>query len=346
MGMPEIIVAFKKQAEQIANLRGTVCIIVKETETKYKEYRKTKDIKENDFKPENIKYIKMTMEDKVGKCIVVGAVDVDTAIGIIKEKKFRYLAMPQAEEGDITKLVAFNKKRRTETSKKFKFVAANQKADYEGVINWTGEDTIRKDGTAVTAQEYTCKIAGVLAGLPVNQSATYYVLDDLKSCTNKEDADTCVNNGEIFCVDDGEKIKLSRAVNSKTTLKQDESKELKKIKIVDGMDILEDTITTNFEDYYVGKVDNTYDNKMLYYSAVTNKLFKDLAKKGILAKDYENICEMDYESQRDYLEKESIDTEEMEEMDIRKYPTDTKVFAMARVRFIDCMEDLYLNVAM
>ena len=60
-------------------------------------------------------------------------------------------------------------------------------------------------------------------------------------------------------------------------LTEDKSDDFAKIKILEAVDMIRDDIRTTFEDEFVGKVENSYDNKIVFIAAV-NKYFKDLAK--------------------------------------------------------------------
>ena len=72
----------------------------------------------------------------------------------------------------------------------------------------------------------------------------------------------------MIIVYDGEKFKIGRGVNSLTTFTATKTEDVRKIKIVEGMDLYMDDIRDTFEEYYVGKVINDYDNKQMFVAAI------------------------------------------------------------------------------
>lgn len=166
-----------------------------------------------------------------------------------------------------------------------------------------------------------------------------------------EDPDADIDNGELILVNDGEKIKIGRGVNSLTTTTATKGEEFKKIKIVDSVDLMRDDIRDTFETHYVGKVNNTYDNKILFLAAV-NAYFRELERDDILDPAYRNIAEINIDAQRNYLASKEYTTsdgrgvEDMTEQEIKEANTGSKVFAKAKVKFIDTMEDLEFYIYM
>ena len=193
------------------------------------------------------------------------------------------------------------------------------------------------------------KLAFILASIPQTESATYYVLDDVTAVTEIENEDEAVEQGKIFITFDGEKYKLSRAVNSKTTLAANEKKDLKKIKITEGKIIVKGDIYKVFRDKYVGKCNNDYNDRLSFVSEI-NRYLTNLAYEGILNIDYDNHVELDVQAMRDYIETEvSIDTSDMKDIDVMKDAEGlcgSKVFIKGQVRFVDAMEDMDLVLYM
>ena len=66
--------------------------------------------------------------------------------------------------------------------------------------------------------------------------------------------------------------------------------------------MIRDDIRTTFEDEFVGKVENSYDNKIVFIAAV-NKYFKDLANRGVLYDKFDNKAEIDIDAAREWLSK-------------------------------------------
>lgn len=102
---------------------------------------------------------------------------------------------------------AWIKEARDDHHKTFKAVLPNCTADHEGIINLTTDNITSTLGTtAFTTAEYCCRIAGVLAGLSLARSCTYFELSDITAADVPEDADERIDNGELVIVFDGEEV--------------------------------------------------------------------------------------------------------------------------------------------
>ncbi|MDX5741598.1 phage tail sheath protein, partial [Clostridioides difficile] len=62
--------------------------------------------------------------------------------------------------------------------------------------------------------------------------------------------------------------------------------------------------------------------------------------------DEGSTVEINLDAQRAWLKKQNIDISNMEEQQIKEYNTDTLVFLKARIKLIDAMEDVYLDISM
>lgn len=286
----------------------------------------------------------------------IATADTDYSNGLarLKNKNWNYLAIPGIQDAAVANIVSWIKTERDTNKKTYKTVLPNAEADHEGVINFTAEgmkvnkgrdengNKIIKD---YTASQYTCRIAGILAGLPFTNSATYYELREVEAITESTDPNTDIDSGKLILINDGTKIKIGRGVNSLTTTSETKGEEFKKIKIVDAVDLVRDDIRNTFDNSYVGKITNSYDHKVLFLSAV-NVYFEELEKVDVLDSAYDNKAQIDTEAQRTYLLSKGVDVDSLKEQEIKEYNTGSKVFATARVKFLDAMEDLNMEIYM
>lgn len=359
MGLPQIIIELKRKASTIIqrSSRGIVVLLLKDdTNVRFERqtYKSQYDvgISETNWSAENIDYIKMAFKGKPSTviCERIGAsaeestYTLNAALNRLTSTRFNYLAMPQAQSGDVTIISDWLDTMRGGKKKSFKAVLANSASDSYGIINFTTTN-ITVGERVYTTSEYTARLAGIFAGLSLDRSATYYVLDEVDSIAEHENPDEAVNQGKLILINDGEKIKIGRAVNSKTTIEEYDISDMKKIKIVEGMDMLKDDIMSTFADNYVGKVSNSYDNKVAFCAAV-NTYFKDITKEGVLYDQYDNSVSVDISAQEKYLKDQGIDTSAYTEEQLKNANTGAKVFASGSVQFQDAMEDLQLSLAM
>lgn len=272
--------------------------------------------------------------------------------------KFDYLTIPTVStDGKAQEIATWVQTMRSK-KKRIKAILPHTAADHEGIINYTidknvyAEDITQKDGSIVrVTTEYNCeqycsRIAGLIAGTPLQISATYAPLPELDDCTRLEDIDTPVSNGEFIIFHDGEKVKTVRAVNSFVTTVEGKGDAYKKIKIVDAMDLIADDITKTAQDSYLGKYTNNYDNKCVLISAI-KEYFKQLFMDKIIDEDYDVTFDID--AIKSYLISRGKYTEEqlaaMDDTTIAKLDTGSHVFLKGNVTILDAMEDIDLPIA-
>lgn len=346
MGLPEIFISFQTAAVSAITRsgRGTVALVLSDS-TKggevQKTYRSLAEVPQNQFTADNYRLLKLCFLSGPTKVVVLRAgEDVTAVYEALSAVKFDYLAAPALEQAAA---ISYIKAERAK-GRGVKLVTANATApDHEGIINFCAQDMVLTDG-AITAENYTARIAGLLAAMPLTRSATYAKLSEVVSCKAWEDADAAVDAGKLIIVPGAEGYRLGRAVNSLTTLTADKAAPFQKIKIVEGIDLIRTDIARTFESGYIGVVLNDYDNKLLLVTAI-NAYLKAL-EGDVLDKTAENLCFVSYEGQKRYLESIGTRTEDMTEAEILRANTGSEVFLEAKLTFCDAMEDLSLKISM
>lgn len=358
MGLPEIIIDFKTKASTLLkrSARGIVLLILNDAtaETPYETYTDEREAESavDHWTADNLTCIRLAFLGKPSKVVCVRysseseSRHFSDALDDMQRIRFHYCAAPGASADDETALCHFIRGQRAALKRTVKAVVTGNANDV-GLIRFTSENisapSVRQ--SPFSASEYTARIAGLLAGLPVDRSATFYVLDEVESVDEKPDPNEFIDDGELILTGDGEKVKIVRAVNSKSTLSPDEKPEIKKIRIVDAMDMIRDDVRTTFADNYVGKVVNTYANKTAFCAAL-NGYLKDLVREGVLYDGFDNHVEIDLAAQEAYLKAHGTDTSAMTEEEIKTAGTGSYVFLTGQVMFADAMEDLTLSIVM
>ena len=350
MGLPKILIEFKTLAETLITRseRGIVAVILKDNSNTAltHTYGSESEITKSHYTAANLNLLSLAFLGTPAKVIVerVGTDGtIDEALERLKNKKWSYLAVPGIADEELDTVVNFIKEQRSTYHKSFKAILPNVAADNEGIINFA-TDNIKAGGKTYTTAEFSMRIAGILAGLPLNRSATYYTLPEIESIQESETPDTDVDNGKLILINDGTKIKIARGVNSLTTTTEIKGDDFKKIKIVEAVDMIRDDIRTTFEDDFVGKVENSYDNKIIFIAAI-NKYFTDLASSGVLYSQFENKAEIDIESTRAWLSQKK-DVSAWDDEAIKTANTDTYVFVKANIQIQDAIEDLDFKIYM
>lgn len=271
-----------------------------------------------------------------------GAEDLSEALTWLATQQFDYLAgPPEITPEECTAVKDWIVAQRTDYHAICKAVLPDTEADHEAIINFTTEG-IRVGKDTHDAAAYCSRIAGMLAGTPMTYSCTYAPLsevEDVTRLTNGE-MDTAVDAGKFLLFYDGRQVMTGRAVNSLKTL-TGKSKVYQKIKIVEVMDMIQNDLRAAFRDTYIGKMANSYDNKLLLQTAVTN-YFSTLAQEGLVQDDF--TVAIDTAAQQKWLEDNDVDTSSMTVEEIQQANTGSEVFLAATVKILDSIEDIHLTI--
>lgn len=351
MGLPQININFLGRAvSAIArSSRGIVALVLKDdTPTaKSQEIKSIDDLVATDWTAKNLAYIKQVLKGTPSKIIIevvpTATADYLEVLNRLSFKKFNYLTIPDITAPQTSDVVTWIKEKR-KAKKTFKAVLPNVKADLEGIINFTTSG-IKVGEETYTSAEYAPRIAGILAGLDFTRSSTYFVLDEVESIVEHADPDGAIDAGELILINDGEKIKIGRGVNSLVTTTTTKTEDFKSIRIIEVVDMISDDVRSVFEDEYVGKVNNIYDNQVLFITAL-NAYFKELADDEVLDKEADNIAEINVDAQRLAWEKIGTDTSTWEDQTVKETSFKRNVFLRGNVKIVDSMEDLDFNIFM
>lgn len=346
MGLPNIDIIFKTAGVTAIkrSARGIVAMIIKDNSEKApskKIYDSIADVDFSSLKRRNYDYMKLLYKGAPNRVILINIKenDVNYALRELKDMKWNYLVYPEATSEDVLTISTWIKEMRNKNKKTFKAVLPNSASDHEGIINFTMDNIHSNISTEVfSCGEYCSRIAGMLAGLSLARSSTYFVFDDILECDLKEDPNHAIDRGEFIIIFDGEDYKVGRGVNSFTTFTTEKGKDFSKIKIMEGIDLYNDDIRDTFDKYYVGKYRNDYDTKQAFVAAV-NAYNKSL-EGDVLDKSHKNITVIDIDAQRLYLESQGKDTKKMDDIEIKTANTGSNVFVKGNIKFVDAMEDL------
>lgn len=365
-GMPQIILNFRTKGTTAIkrSARGIVAMILhNETKDEIHNYtiRDVSDIPDTGLTDENVDLIKKCLFGTPLRILVytLPNTNVDGAtktqanvLKMLTNIKWNWLCAPTASVQEQQDLASWIKAQRDNKHKTFKAVLSGQAADHEGIVNFCTNDIKVQTNTdslgnpiytTYTALQYTARIAGILAGLALDRSATYFKLTEVESVEVYEDIDTLIDEGELLLIDeqDGDGVKIARACNSLTTFTTDKGEEFRKIKIIEGIDMVTDDIRDTFKKYYVGKVINDYNHKMLFISAIL--VYFSEIKGNVLDADAPNTVDINTTWQSNYAKLHGDDPTTMSVMEIRQYNTGDTLALVGDIRFVDAMENLKID---
>ena len=273
----------------------------------------------------------------------VDAEDYTDALDYFATQQFDYLVgAPDCDATLATEIAAWITAQRT-AGAIYKAVLPDKAADSEAIVNFAA-DGMTDGTTTYTTASYCARIAGLIAGTPMNISCTYAPLPELTDITRltKDDMDAAIDAGKLILMYDGQKVKVARGVNSLQTTSDSKGASFKKIKIVEAVDMIRKDITMTVQDTYIGKYANNYDNKMVLCTAISD-YFKTLEQSGILKSGASSVG-IDVDAQEAYLKSKGIDTSELSEQEIKEYNTDDQVFLRATISILDAIEDIALAI--
>ncbi|TPG71167.1 phage tail sheath protein [Brevibacillus laterosporus] len=348
MGLPQIDIIFKSKAVTAIeeSAKGILTLILKDDTIKTfdeKVYKGIEEVNAADWKVDNLDYIKKAFLGTPSEVRIqrmdAEATDCSSVLSRIQNQVWHYLAFPEISESQTTDVSIFIKTQRKKHKKSYKAVLPNSPSDDEGVINFTTDEIKTSDKTYSTAQ-FCPRLAGVFAGLGFDRSATFFDFPDVLSIKEHENPDEDIDSGKLILINDGKKIKIGRAVNSFKTFTPEKSKSFSKIAVVEVMDFIKDSIHDTYSNYYIGKVKNTYFNKLAFVGAI-NAFLKGLVDVQALDPTSENKVYINIDAQRQYIESQGMSLADKSDQAVKMMNTDAWLFIRGdNIKPLDAMEDL------
>ena len=360
---PSITVVFEEKGATAVERgeRGVVALVLKGSKQQAFKVANISDIPAGVLSEENEQYVKDALigyshaPKYVHVYIMPSGADLTKPykdmMQFFESEKFTYMAIPSVKtDSKVQDVLTWAKKQRDEHNL-VKVVLPEIAGDSEGVINWNST-LYRTKEKALTPEQGTARIAGLLAGVGQKVTGTYAPLFDFVDVNRltKTEQNEAVGAGKLIAFWDGEKVKLNRAVTSLTTTSAEKGDSFKKIKLVETMDMMEDDIRKTIEDSYIGKFLNNYDNKCVLITAIDSYFERIKADELIIA----GKCEINMDEQRKYLKEtgkkvvledgKEKKLEDCTDDEIKRANTGSHVFLKAVVSLADAIEDVTLRI--
>lgn len=349
MGLPQIIIEFKTAGGSAVrrSARGQVVLLIPGEESGSAEYTSLPGEKPAGLSALGWRAVRLAMLGGPGKVVVrryVPGTEEETLEDCAPAAEGGWLCAPWMDGDAVAALV---RKKRAAGSPLRAVVEAGDGHDCAGVVDLATQGIwVRLDEGAesVPTAQYCARVAGILAGLSLKESATYHPLPEVTDITLSGDQEGDIQQGRLILDRGAQGVRLGRAVTSLVTLESPGDAAFQKIKITEGMDLIRADIRSVFESEYVGKVLNDYDSKLLLVTAI-NSYFAGL-EGSVLDTGRKNRAAVDYKAQKSWLESRGVDTGSMSETAILSANTGSQVFLTAQVWFADAMEDLCFTITM
>lgn len=353
MGLPTITVEFKKLAATATNrsTRGILAVILQDdtAEWTHKTYTALEEVSEAEFTAANYKALSRAFLAGPWQVTVVrvgGEGSMTDAQTILDNLAYNWVcAVPTAfQAGLVTYIKGINTPRRVRKAKAL--VAAQKSADDMHIVSVANTKVTPKgEAAAIDIHQYLPRIAGVLAACPMDQSVTYAVLDDLTGVEPVADLDTAIDGGSLCLFQDDDVIRIARGVNTLQTITGDLTEDMKKITVVEAMDLIQEDIIRTFKTYYLGKKKNTADNQALFVSDISTYL-QTLAEEDVIDRESGISVAVDVAAMRAAWEGAGTSTAELSDAQVKKKTFRSQVFVVAQAHVLDAMEDMKMVFTM
>lgn len=386
IGLPKVDVIFKGLANTavVRSGRGIACLIIKDntgmdtlelsktkketlvneeelkaksviTEDKVlKQYKGFTEVESTDYTEENYKIIEDVFLTEINKLYVI-KIPNDKTFDDIKpfiKKDINWIAYIGETREEQKKLADFVKLENKSRSKRLKAICYNlqeAEADDMHIVNFVNASVIKADGKSLVGYKYLGRLLGVLTGCRMDMSVTYNILSDLDSVEQIGDTDAineAIGKGKFVLINDDDGVRIARGINSLQKNDKEHTEDMKYITIVEAMDLIYEDIVNTFKQVYLGRFKNSYDNQVLFISAI-NSYFRNLAREEILDPNYNNISFVDIEKQREtWIENGKLEATNWSDIQVKDNTFRTNVYLQANVKFLNAMEDLLFIVNM
>ena len=351
LGLPSVNIVFKQEGISAIQRgdRGIIALVLRDTTVTGKHTIYDMSDCPSELSEENRRYVLDALKGntnaplRVELFILNNEEEISKALNHFEQTQFDYICSPVFTTSESEEVATWVKALRDNEGVMVKAVLANEKADHEGIINFTTDNIVTKNKT-YSAVEFTPRIAGLIAGTSLRIATTYASLSDVLEVPymSKADATEKVNNGELIIFKQSGEYRIARGINSLTTISEAKGEAFQKVKLVDVMDLMTNDIRKTCHKSYIGKYANSYDNKCILMSAITGYL-DQLVIDGLIEKDTVKV-EIDMEAQKAYLKSIGINISEMTEQEIKEYNTRDKVFIAIKCKILDAIEEINLRV--
>ena len=203
------------------------------------------------------------------------------------------------------------------------------------------------DDEELNDYDINCLYAGAIAACGVDRSLTNYTLPLVSRIKiNPEAADfDFTANGIVSAEMMAGKPRVISGVNT-AEISGDVTEDMQHIEVVQTMDTIRKDITDTFVNYYRGAYKNNYDRQLLLIAAI-NGYFNDLAEEEVLDPEFDNVCEIDVDEQRQaWLDYGKSEAEDWSDDKVKQMSFGRRVILKADIKICQSMEDLYIYITL
>lgn len=158
-------------------------------------------------------------------------------------------------------------------------------ADYEAIISTNGQGVKYGDGSELSGEEFVVWVAGATAGADITESNTYKIVTNAVEITNnvlEDDIENLITQGYLIISKrrDGA-IVIEKDINTLVTMRDEVTSAFKENKVIRILDAVANHIALDFEQNYIGKVNNDSAGRDLFKASIISYL-SDLQTSGAI----------------------------------------------------------------
>lgn len=158
--------------------------------------------------------------------------------------------------------------------------------NHEGIISTNGQGVKYSDGTELDGDEFVVWVAGATAGADVFESNTYKIVTDAVRILNdvpEANIESLIKSGYlIISRNRSGNIVIEKDINTLVTMREDTNELFKNNKTIRLLDEIANYVATDFENNYIGKVNNDITGQNLFKSSIVAYLTSLQTAGGII----------------------------------------------------------------
>lgn len=201
-------------------------------------------------------------------------------LGAIESYNWDTMGIPQEVDSAVNgAVVTFIKSMRDDKGRKVQAVLYNASADYEGIITTSQGYTTADE--VVAPPTFVAYVAGLTAGSAANVSNTYHQINGAESIVYPEGVEPYKHDDIIERLKRGEFILSTRQdgavvieqdINTLHTYPADKGYAFSKNRVIRTLDEINNSLALLFERSYIGKINNDYEGRNIFKSAIISYL--------------------------------------------------------------------------
>jgi len=201
--------------------------------------------------------------------------DFSKALTAFEAYSFNVLGVPLEDNSSKQLTVAYIKRQRETEGKNVQAVLVHYpEANYEGIISLRN-GVITKEGEEVAPTSLIWEIAAMQSGANVNESLTYTAIpgavDAYPRLSNSETIEA-LKNGELVITALNKTAVIEQDINTLTSYSNERSKAFSKNRVIRTLDAIGNDTKQLFEQYFLGKMDNSEDGRSLLKGEIVSYL--------------------------------------------------------------------------